>query len=866
MDNSLPPADELVLVDRELAQLEVRRNQLLTRRAWLVQVLYQPVRPVGPSWPSAPVAPVADSTPRSAQNVLLTLGGTLLTIAAVAFTLVSWGSMGIGGRAAVLCAVTGAALAAPVALLRRGLGSTAESVAVLGLVLTVLDAYALHRVALVDTDGLGYAAVASAVLAGAWAAYGTALSRLRVPLPAAVVAAQLSLPLGVLAAGGGPTAFAWAALVTAAADGAAVLWTRPLPVRVTAGVGAAVLGGWAFLTGGWLSFSSPWSGAPLLLAGAAVCLYVAWRTPAVAVAASVVAGLAAPAAVGGLLRSVLPGDWEVPGYVLCALVLASVGRAGAGARLPRGVRAGLAGAGAAVTALGLTWALPPVVTGALVPLARTTDVWSGEHAGPVLGPHPATAVLVLAVVAAVLASVPRLWARCGALVLGWALLTALPVSLGLPYAATLALQLLTTAAALWIAVRPAPLTRGLPRPEAARDARTAAAGAAGSAAQPTADPTDRPSAGPAASVTDPASGSVPPPPSAPPRGPAAGFGAPWSGWSGWTPPKPRPQVPAAEPGTVLGRVAYAGGLLSATGAVALALDVREATFVVLGVVLGLLAGVAVLGTGARRVVSACGAGLAATGLVLAGAAAGGLEGHWAGVVLLLVPAATAVVGAKARPVALPVEITGAAVGLCALGLAGSRPAFLALVLALGGVIAAATAVRPERRRFASWAAAGLFLLAAWVRLGAWGVTTPEAYTLPVTVPALVVGFLRRRRDPEASSWAAYGPGLAATLLPSLGAAWTDPEWVRPLVLGVAALVVTLLGARFRLQALLLLGGTVLALDGLHELAPYVVQVVGALPRWLPPALAGLLLLAVGATYEQRLRDARRLRERLARMR
>lgn len=77
---------------------------------------------------------------------------------------------------------------------------------------------------------------------------------------------------------------------------------------------------------------------------------------------------------------------------------------------------------------------------------------------------------------------------------------------------------------------------------------------------------------------------------------------------------------------------------------------------------------------------------------------------------------------------------------------------------------------------------------------------------------------------------------------------------------------TLLGARFRLQALLVLGGSVLALDGLHELAPYVVQVVGALPRWLPPALAGLLLLAVGATYEQRLRDARRLRDRVARMR
>ncbi|MYS05917.1 hypothetical protein GTW71_05575, partial [Streptomyces sp. SID6041] len=224
------------------------------------------------------------------------------------------------------------------------------------------------------------------------------------------------------------------------------------------------------------------------------------------------------------------------------------------------------------------------------------------------------------------------------------------------------------------------------------------------------------------------------------------------------------------------------------------------------------------------------------------------------------------VGAKARPVALPVEITGAALALPAFALAAPRPAFLALTLALGGVVAAATAVRPERRRFASWTAAVLFLLAAWVRLAEWEVTTPEAYTLPVTVPALVVGFLRRRRDPGASSWAAYGPGLAATLLPSLVAAWTDPEWARPLALGLAALAVTLLGARFRLQALLVLGGAVLALDGLHELAPYVVQAVGALPRWLPPALAGLLLLAVGATYEQRLRDARRLRDRVARMR
>jgi hypothetical protein len=180
------------------------------------------------------------------------------------------------------------------------------------------------------------------------------------------------------------------------------------------------------------------------------------------------------------------------------------------------------------------------------------------------------------------------------------------------------------------------------------------------------------------------------------------------------------------------------------------------------------------------------------------------------------------------------------------------------------VITAGTAIRTDRRAV-GYAAAALFLAAAWVRLAAWEVDTPEAYTLPVTIPALLVGALRHRRDPQTSSWTAYAPGLAATLVPSLFAAWGDPHWTRPLLLGVAALLVTLAGARHHLQAPLLLGGAVLLLDALHELAPYIVQVTDALPRWVPPALAGLLLLALGATYEQRLRDARRVRSILTKM-
>jgi hypothetical protein len=67
----------------------------------------------------------------------------------------------------------------------------------------------------------------------------------------------------------------------------------------------------------------------------------------------------------------------------------------------------------------------------------------------------------------------------------------------------------------------------------------------------------------------------------------------------------------------------------------------------------------------------------------------------------------------------------------------------------------------------------------------------------------------------------------------------------------------LLGARRGLQAPLAIGGGVLAADAVLLLAPY----AAAMPRWLVLGAAGTLLVAVGATYEQRLRDLGRLRER-----
>jgi MYXO-CTERM domain-containing protein len=143
-----------------------------------------------------------------------------------------------------------------------------------------------------------------------------------------------------------------------------------------------------------------------------------------------------------------------------------------------------------------------------------------------------------------------------------------------------------------------------------------------------------------------------------------------------------------------------------------------------------------------------------------------------------------------------------------------------------------------------------------VRLADAGVHAPEPYVGPLAVAALVVGWLRRRRQPELASFAAYGPGLSLALLPSLLRSFGDDTPTRALVLLVVAVAVVVTGAHGRLRAPLVIGGLVVVADAVHLLAPY----AAALPRWVLLAAAGVVLVLLGATYEQRLRDAARLRE------
>ncbi|MGZ4594354.1 MAG: SCO7613 C-terminal domain-containing membrane protein, partial [Actinomycetes bacterium] len=224
----------------------------------------------------------------------------------------------------------------------------------------------------------------------------------------------------------------------------------------------------------------------------------------------------------------------------------------------------------------------------------------------------------------------------------------------------------------------------------------------------------------------------------------------------------------------------------------------------------------------------------------------------------LVPALAADQRAVARDVA-----TTAAVGVVA-GVAIAAPDADRLWLALlaAGVSAAAAALRPELHRL-GWVAGAALTASSWVRLALSDVDAPEPYTVPAGVALLVLGAWRRRRDPSYSSWRAYGTGLTLALVPSLVRAVTDAGNVRPLLLAAAALVVLCSGIARRLQAPLVIGGLVLVVDALVQLAPYLAAVYDAVPRWSLFALAGLLLVVLGATYERRARELRALQQQIA---
>jgi hypothetical protein len=209
----------------------------------------------------------------------------------------------------------------------------------------------------------------------------------------------------------------------------------------------------------------------------------------------------------------------------------------------------------------------------------------------------------------------------------------------------------------------------------------------------------------------------------------------------------------------------------------------------------------------------------------------------------------------------PVEAAAQAGAVLALLLAASHRTTAAAICILWGLALGVRALRRDGRD-AYLIAAATAELAGWIQLMIVAhVGTLEAYSIPAAAVALLAGLRSRRRTPL-SSWVAYGPALAAALIPSLASIlFADGQHLRRLLLGLAALAVLLAGARVRLQAPVVIGGAALVLVALHELA----QVWDLVPRWIPLAAAGLLLVLLATTLERRRRDLDRIRTALTRM-
>ncbi|WP_018347999.1 SCO7613 C-terminal domain-containing membrane protein [Longispora albida] len=215
-----------------------------------------------------------------------------------------------------------------------------------------------------------------------------------------------------------------------------------------------------------------------------------------------------------------------------------------------------------------------------------------------------------------------------------------------------------------------------------------------------------------------------------------------------------------------------------------------------------------------------------------------------------------------KPQPVPVlEILAHAGAGVSLVLAGRTLRSAAIVFAVWAAVLGASALRRDLgglgRRAYALAGAGLATVSWWLLLGAGRVGVPEAYTVPPAVLLLAIGAWEVHRRPELRSWIAYGPGLLVALLPSF--AWSlgvQGPPLRRVYLGVAAVLIVLIGAKFRLRAPLAIGGGIAAAVGLHELLLIGVKA----SFWIPSAVAGVILIAVGATYEKRLRDLTRLRD------
>lgn len=181
---------------------------------------------------------------------------------------------------------------------------------------------------------------------------------------------------------------------------------------------------------------------------------------------------------------------------------------------------------------------------------------------------------------------------------------------------------------------------------------------------------------------------------------------------------------------------------------------------------------------------------------------------------------------------------------------GADQTWLAADLTVAGVLVTLSALIHPSRRLLGWLGLSLLTLAQWVRMEELGVSTVEAYTLPLAVVLLAVGVIRMRRT-ALSSTRALASGLILAITPSLILALVEPLSLRAVLVGVACGAAVGVGAVLRWSSPLVVGAVAGVLLVLREATHAQV-----LPQWVTLALVGLVLITVGATWERRLAELR----------
>lgn len=216
------------------------------------------------------------------------------------------------------------------------------------------------------------------------------------------------------------------------------------------------------------------------------------------------------------------------------------------------------------------------------------------------------------------------------------------------------------------------------------------------------------------------------------------------------------------------------------------------------------------------------------------------------------------VGIRREPVLAGWEV-GAAIAALVLLPAGveaagrDRPLWAAAYLSVAGAAATAMALLRAERREVAWIGGALLALASWVRLADLGVGQPEPYVLPSAAALLAVGLWKLRRDPATPTHRALGPAITVGLLPSWLWALADPFSLRALLVGLGCAALVAAGVAARWSAPLVYGALFGLVLVVWEAAPYV---DAAVPRWALIGVAGAALIVAGATWEQRLQEAR----------